>query len=604
MTQFAAAPSHPAPDSSLPALFARALRCLDELGGDYEAARQDLDALRQRLDEGRFHLAVMGQFKRGKSTLLNALLGEDLLPTDILPATSIPTYILAGEALRLRVHFTAAPPQDFLPSSGAPLAQVLNEYVSEQGNPHNRRGVERVEIFHPAALLRQGVVLIDTPGIGSTLRHNTEITHQTLPKCDAALFLVSPDPPLTETELDFLGRVHDRLPRVFYLFNKIDFLDAGELRASLDFLRANLERADHGVEPPRIFPISARQALAARLRGDEAAWRASGLREVEEKLIDFLSREKLHVLQAALRRQAADAVDVALMRLQLTLSALKLPQEDLQQRLEQFRRALPDIEREQLAASDVLAGDLKRLVARLNEELHKLRDKALGEMAPPVEAYLERVEDPEEMERLVRSTLERAIPRFFSPAMLNLSQLIREEATRILTLHQRRCNALIEQVRRTAADIFDIPYQAPAGESAYTAFAPPSTWNTSFLISDMDPLGQRLARKLMSKKFRRNRTVKRLRRQYPALIGQNIEQISWALRQSLDESFRRFDHELREQLKKTVHAAQDAVRIAMNRKMTHLHETAAEETRLRRHRDELLEIHAALGRSGASPAAS
>ncbi|MDO3378529.1 dynamin family protein [Geoalkalibacter halelectricus] len=575
---------------------ARAQDCLADLGAGYETARADLDQLGGRLAEGRFHLAVLGQFKRGKSTLLNALLGEDLLPTDILPATSIPTYILAGEALRVRVYFLdEAPPQDFLPSAQLPLSQVLADYVSEQGNPHNRRGVSRVEIFHPAALLRQGVVLIDTPGIGSTLRHNTEITQQTLPRCDAAVFLVSPDPPLTETELEFLGRARALLPRIFYLFNKIDYLDGQELQASLNFLRAHLREVEPQGEGPRIFPISARQALAARLGRDEQGLRASGLAEVEDNLIDFLRREKMQVLQAALKRQAGDVFSDAVMKLRVTLSALKLPQEELQQRLDQFHQTLPEIEREQLAASDVLSGDLKRLVAHLHDEMLRLRERALKDISPDVETYLDSIEDPEEMERLVRSTLERAIPKFFAPALQTLTQAVREQAVKVLQLHQLRSNNLIEQVRRNAADIFAVPYQAPAGEAAYIAFAPPSTWNTQVMISDLDPLGQRLSRKLLSRRFRRNRTVKRLRHQYQALIGQNIEQISWALRQSLEESFRRYDADLREQLKKTVGAAQDAVRIAMERKRALRHETAAEEVQLQRHLERLLELQQSLG---------
>ncbi|SDM48592.1 Dynamin family protein [Geoalkalibacter ferrihydriticus] len=580
----------------LPEILERARDCLSDLGVAYEAPHRDLDMLQQRLAEGRFHLAVMGQFKRGKSTLLNALLGEDLLPTDILPATSIPTYILAGDAVQVRVYFSGGEPaRDFLPTAEVPLSRVLADYVSEQGNPHNHRGVSRVEIFHPASLLRQGVVLIDTPGIGSTLKHNTEITHQTLPRCDAALFLVSPDPPLTETELEFLGQVRALLPRIFYLFNKIDYLDSRELQASLEFLRENLQRAQPGGEAPRIFPISARQALDARLRGDDAARRSSGLAEVEENLIDFLRREKMQVLQAALKRQTSDIFSDAIMKLQVTLSALHLPQEELQQRLDQFKQTLPEIEREQLAASDILAGDLKRLVTHLNEELSRLREQALKEIAPAVETYLDSLEDPEEMERLVRSTLERAIPKFFSPALQSVGARTRGEAIKILTLHQQRSNKLIEQVRRSAADIFAVPYQAPAGEGAYIAFSPPSTWNTQVMISDLDPLGQRLSRKLLSKRFRRNRTVKRLRRQYQGLIGQNIEQISWALRQSLDESFRRYDADLREQLSKTVGAAQDAVRIAMDRKRALRHETAAEEVQLNKHLEHLLALRESLG---------
>jgi GTPase Era involved in 16S rRNA processing len=131
--------------------------------------------------------------------------------------------------------------------------------------------VSRVEISHPAPLLQQGVVLIDTPGVGSTLKHNTEVAHQILSQCDAALFLVSPDPPITEMELDYLQQIKQQLPRTFYLLNKVDFLDENEKKVSLRFLADQLSRFYSSA--PQVLPISARKGLQARQSGDETGWR-------------------------------------------------------------------------------------------------------------------------------------------------------------------------------------------------------------------------------------------------------------------------------------------------------------------------------------------
>ncbi len=210
--------------------------CLDRLGSDYSDNKNALNLLSGRLKKGQFRLAVLGQFKRGKSTLLNALLGDTVLPTDILPVTAIPTYISYSEILTAQVYFTnERDSKSFSASQGGTLAEFLAEYVTEAGNPNNKNHVERVELGHPAELLQHGVVLIDTPGIGSTYKHNTEVAYQILPQCDAALFLVSPDPPITEVELDYLREICQQLPRTFYLLNKIDFLDESDRVASLSF---------------------------------------------------------------------------------------------------------------------------------------------------------------------------------------------------------------------------------------------------------------------------------------------------------------------------------------------------------------------------------
>jgi tRNA U34 5-carboxymethylaminomethyl modifying GTPase MnmE/TrmE len=562
-------------DTDLSDVLTQSIDCLTDLGEDYSSCCDELKNLKQRLAEGRFHLAVLGQFKRGKSTLLNALLGDDLLPTDILPVTAIPTFISFGSELSVRVYFTnQEQPIPFTPADGKPLSDFLQDYVTEAGNPHNERQVEKVEISHPSELLQQGVVLIDTPGIGSTLKHNTEVAHQILPQCDAALFLVSPDPPITEMELEYLGQIKLRLPRTFYLLNKVDFLDEKERLASLQFLTEQLSR--YYSAAPQVMPISARKGLQAREAGDKDGWQQSGMQLVEKSLIDFFAREKKQTLQQALTLRTTDLLNDVIMQLQLSLSALKLPEDELQRRLAQFRQSLPAVEREQQAASDVLAGDLKRAIQRLSVEIDSLRDRAKIQILTKVESHLESVEDPEQMERMVHDTIAAETEQFFAPAMRSVAEIIRNEATELLGINQKRSNKLIEQVRQIAAELFEIPYQAPVAGASYTPFEVPA-WSNDLFTSAMDPLGQKLSRKFFTKKYRRRRTVKRLREESRKLLNHNVEQISWALRQSLDESFRQFGVKLREQLEKTIAATRAAMDIALERSEVHSRETAERE---------------------------
>lgn len=572
-------PAEPHIAVDLSDLLTRSLSCLADLGTEYAVAIADLQQVQARLIEGRFHLAVLGQFKRGKSTLLNALLGDELLPTDILPVTAIPTFISYGPEIVVQVYFTdQAAPTLFTAADGS-LAGFLQDYVTESGNPHNQRHVDRVEISHPSSMLRQGVVLVDTPGIGSTLKHNTEVAHEILPHCDAALFLVSPDPPITEIELEYLQQIKQRMPRTFYLLNKVDFLDDQEQTASLRFLSEQLSR--FYAADPQVMPISARKGLRARLAGDKSGWRSSGMQLVEQNLIDFFAREKQQTLHQALGRRTGDLLNGVIMQLQLSLTALKLPEAELQQRLEQFRQSLPAIEREQQAADDVLAGDLKRAIARLSEEIEMLRERCNQQILTQIETHLETVEDPEQMERSVHETITAETEQFFAPEMRNVAGIIRLEATDLLSINQQRSNKLIEQVRQTAAELFDIPYHAPVAEAAYSSIEVPA-WSNDLFTSDMDPLGQKLSRKFFSKKYRRRRTVKRLREESRKLLSRNVEQISWTLRQSLDESFRQFSAELHEQLDKTVAATRKAMEIALERSESHCRETAATKIRLQR----------------------
>jgi len=570
----------------------QAVETLSPIGEDFSSYTSELNSVRQRLGEGRFHLAVLGQFKRGKSTLINALLGDDLLPTDILPVTAIPTFIEAGAEIGAEVYFlNRSAPETYTAAADLSLSEFLSEYVTEAGNPHNKYLVSRVVISHPAPLLQQGVVLVDTPGVGSTHKHNTEVAHQILPHCDAALFLVSPDPPITEMELDYLQEIKQRLPRTFYLLNKVDFLDEQEQVTSLRFLSEQLSRFYDAA--PQVMPISARKGLQAKLAGDDEGWRNSGMQLVEQNLIDFFAREKQQILHQALGRRTDDLLGAVMMQLQLSLKSLQLPVTELQLRLDQFHQSLPAIEREQQAVTDILAGDLKRVAACLAEETENVRNQVKKKLLSQIETLLETVENPEEMERLVHQTIATETEPFFSRAMRRTAEKIRTEAIELLSINQQNSNKLIEQVRQTAAELFDITYKAPSAGTAYLPFEAPS-WSNDLFTSDMDPLGQKLSRKLFSKKFRRRRTVKRLREESRKLLNQNVAQINWALQKSLDESFRKFGSELREQLDKTITATRKAMEIALQQSESHVQETSATEVRLQQALQKLEGIRANL----------
>lgn len=549
---------------ALDAIIDQTLAALAHIDPQQQVDDAPLLDLRARQQEGTFRLAVLGQFKRGKSTFLNALLGEDLLPTDILPVTAIPTFISSAGSVTAKVFFAnQAEPVIFEQNRGEELGEFLQSYVTEAGNPDNHRQVERVEIGHPATILKQGVVLVDTPGIGSTFRHNTEVAYQILPHCDAALFLVSPDPPITEAEINYLREIRDLLPRTFFLLNKVDFLNEKEKIASLTFLADQLKPLCDGV--PQVLPISARNGLVARLTGDTDKWKSSGMHQVEQNLIDFFAREKQQTLELSLRRRVKNQLSTQIMQLQLSLEALRLPEADLKNRIAQFQGLLPDIEREKQASADVLAGDLKRIIAALTQQIEGLRAAAKQQVMPKVEGVIQTVADTEELERQVHAIVAKQLPVFFAPVLRQVDDAIRRQSTEILDLHQKRFDQLIERVRKAASELFNVPYQAPLVERTCAHFEPPS-WSQDLFISDMDPIGQKISRKMMTKRFRHRRTVQRLREETEKLLNENTEQMNWALRRGLDESFRRFGFQLDEQLDKVIAVTRAAMDIALQKK--------------------------------------
>lgn len=558
----------------LPTLIEEASDLIRSLGEGNERSIEALEELGDRLRQGRFHLAVLGQFKRGKSTFLNALLGETILPSAVVPLTAIPTFISHGERLRCSVFFLEEKgPVEVSPSGSEELKSFLATYVTEEGNPNNTMGVERVEVFHPSEILGKGVVLIDTPGIGSTFRHNTEATLNFLPQCDAAVFLVSADPPITEVEVQFLKEVKARVARLFFILNKVDYLSEDDCAHALGFLRKVLEEQAGVEDNPPIFCISARRGLEAREIEDKDLWENSGLMDIERHLLEFLASEKNQALGEAIRKKSCDIVGECLMRGRLSLRTLQLPLEDLQNRLDLFKVEIGEAEIQRVAAADLLAGDRKRMHAFLEGYAEEIREKAREYLGGLVQGVFDN--DPGAGQDEVKEALEEAIPGFFEHQVGEAMDLFRGRMTQTLRPHQQRADGLIESIRKTAAELFEVPYQAPESSDAFEMVRQPY-WITHKWSNTFAPIQSGLAEKFMPAEAWRKQLARRLLSQTEELVVPNVENLRWAIFQSIDQTFLRFGSTLDRRLSETVEATHGAVRAALEKRRVHS-ETVAEE---------------------------
>jgi GTP-binding protein EngB required for normal cell division len=284
---------------------ARAIRSIRSLTSEVKDERVAAEAqeLMSKLAEDRFTLAVVGQFKRGKSSLMNAIIGRDLLPTGMLPLTSAITILKYGPTERL----TILRDRDSIFPERPPVSS-LAAYVTEQGNPGNQKGVKAAVLEMPSPFLRRGLEFVDTPGIGSAIVANTETTYAFLPQCDAVVFVTSVDSPLTEAEVDFLRSVRQFAQEVFFVVNKTDLLEGADREQVIAFVSDRLH-AETGGESLRIYPLSANRGMAAKSSADSAAYASSGLKEFEEALGKFLAVEKTSAFLASVLVRAVRLTD-------------------------------------------------------------------------------------------------------------------------------------------------------------------------------------------------------------------------------------------------------------------------------------------------------
>jgi Dynamin family len=555
--------------------------------------RRRASDLRRRWRDARLQLAVIGQFKRGKSTFLNALLGQPLLPTGVIPLTSIPTFIAWGPTPLVRVTYrTNRPAEEFYDATPDQIRRRLSGFVAEEANPQNRLGVERVELRYPATILTSNVVLVDTPGIGSTHRHNSDAALQVLPECDAAIFVVSADPPITEAELVYLETVRPTLASIFFIFNKADYLTPDELEAAAAFLSTTLERALPGSAAPGVFCLSALRGLKAKQVGDVKAVDDSGLGAIEERILNYLAREKMASLANAVRRKAGELVSQAAADLSLRVRALEIPVEDLERRRGVLEDSLGRVSHETRTMHDLLVSDRRRTVERMEQQASDLRDKARRYLGAIVDRALSQ-SVAQDMEGASRTAIAAAIPDFFQQELGRNSREFSELVEKILDGHQRRIDDLVSLVRRTAADLFEVPYATATATDRF------KLGNEPYWI--MEPSGDRLVtipsgmlNRMLPAKARCARLRRQLHEQVADLVDRNVENLRWATLQGLDDTFRRFATSLDERLTEAMEATRGAVIASATKRAAASHEAEAEIVPLRRALGALAALHSEL----------
>jgi Dynamin family len=348
-----------------------------------EPLAQEAQELAGRVSERRFYVTCVGQFKRGKSTLINALIGEPVLPTGFIPVTAVPTVVRFGERLSARIRTREALWKEILISD-------LKQYVSEELNPENQKGVQGAEVFVPSALLSSGMCIVDTPGLGSVFTGNTAATQAFIPHIDAALVVVGADPPLAGEELTLVEAVGKQVQELILVLNKADRTTDEERAAASAFTGELLRKRLHREVGP-IFEVSAQER--AENRGPERDWR-----KLIESLRCLVEDSGRQMVRAACERGLQRLSEQILAVIREQRDALRRPIEESERRINLMNQTIADAERSMRELSFLFMAEQQRI-----SDLFVGRHKAFGAFVMP--------KAKEQYEKTLRST-----PRSFGPS--------------------------------------------------------------------------------------------------------------------------------------------------------------------------------------------
>ncbi len=438
------------------------LDCIDDMLAIENIPGCPCEELREKVQNNVFNLVVLGQFKRGKTSLINALLGAEILPTAVVPLTSIATILKYGEALRVKVFLTSGAVKEIKPEN-------LALYVTERGNPRNEKDVREVVITYPSPYLKDGVQIIDTPGVGSVYQHNTDIAYQYIPKSDAALFILSVDQPVSRAELDFLNDVREYSDRIFFLQNKADYVGPEDLAESIAFSARVIKEAV-GFDV-RILPLSAKLALEGKLSGSDELLEKSFLPEFEKTLNTFLMEEKGRVLIRSVSNTLLRILSQAILELELEMKSLATPIEELKVKIEAFENKKQAVLSEKHDFDILLDGELNRLVRDvLDEDIERFKKEISVNLLPGLEDLYEKSKGlsgrhlNNVLEEYVVNEVKNAYNNWRAKEDGKLAAAFEAICSRFIV----KINATVDELLKFSSELFSIPFEVFKSEELWT----------------------------------------------------------------------------------------------------------------------------------------
>lgn len=471
-----------------------------------------------RLARGHARVLVLGEAKRGKSTLVNSLFAAPLLPTGALPLTSVATVVTVGREPRAEVR----------PRDGRTASVRLDgvaALVSEQGNPGNARGLDRVCITAPTPWLPPGTEVVDTPGTGSVHEANTDEANRAMRTLDVGVLVVSADPPVSAAELDLLAEVATTASRVVVVVNKADLVENEVVAQVVDFTRRVVEQRFGA--PVQVFALS---ALPGRSGSAGFAVFAAWLRD------EVSTHGTAHALASTRRAARREAT--------MLRDALVVEEELVRRRGERSAEtlaALADIvaraDDRTRAAVDHLQGDVRRLDRALDASHAAAVTQALSSVERLIVSSAEPGDGtPKERAAAARSavsaTTRQDAERWHRTAAAELDRETRGGLERAMTA----LTADLAEARRAAGALLSVELTAVTELPSATGFRTPS------FEASVSPVWEELisaaVKRGLPAALRRRMLLRELEKWRQSAVPRPFGRACSALRSALRESLR------------------------------------------------------------------
>ncbi len=543
--------------------------------------KAEIDELSEKVTSEKFYLVMLGLFKRGKSSLINALLKDEIVPTGVIPLTAIITLIEYSSKKYAKIFYN---------NSECKIVNIdeISQYVAEKENPKNIKKVSHIIIYHDSEILKS-VTIIDTPGVGSSLEHNTETTNQFIDKIDAALFILSVDVPITKAETEFLAGIKMRVPKIIFVLNKIDLFTDEQLDEAEDYNR-NVLNEICDKKPIEIIRVSSRNALFGYQQKNQEIIEASKIGSLLKRINLLTDTEKESIIYDAITNRLILLTNETISLIKFRVETLKMPSQDLEEKLKQFRSLMNVMKNEKGDFDILMEGRSKQLQDHVAETVngigHKLIDELDDSFAADQKHLLNRMK--EENLAAIQEEFIKQLKNSFDEMKSGLENNVVEEFKNILIKYGNGSNEFMSKLLNSLGSMFNFDISLLSEKFDLKAF-------TSFYYNfETEPavlgLNSGLLRSKMPKLVIEKLVFNKMRDSLISKINSNCGRVIYDITYRIQESFIKFKFDINNKHEKILDDLEKILNNTLNKKQLTEQNIESELKRLEEKLNELVQI--------------
>ncbi|MFC1785556.1 dynamin family protein [Candidatus Neomarinimicrobiota bacterium] len=394
----------------------------------------------EKVKDGVFKIMVIGEFKTGKSTFLNTLLGEEILPTAVRPTTATINLIKYSENKNARIHYFGERNEEGEEISDGEIENIpllqLKEYTTSltAESDEKSKTVKLVEVFFPSKYCNDGVEVLDTPGLNSIYGHHERATLEYLPNGNVGIMLFSAAQFLSSSESNYIKIFKKYMNKMFFVVNKIDFIeDPNELREAIPFWEKQLKDVMKSQREIKIYPITLKNP-----KNDESL--KNGFNEFKSEFENFLTSDSkaVEMINSPINNTLSTIADCK-KNIQIKINGLKFSPEIFEKKIEENKPKLERIKRRKVELIEFISNRESLLQNRLDPEISRFIEIYLDDISNQIVNWDAGMKELE-------SNLPQIIKESLTETCISIQEYISEEMNEIIDATGSRYNDFLDDL--------------------------------------------------------------------------------------------------------------------------------------------------------------